>query len=72
MLGKNFFSLRINLDYDLNCFFRENEDDGKEDEAVKIYERILKINPQHSEAQNAIKSIKGIHQEAQELGIDLK
>lgn len=44
----------------------------KEDEALKHYERILEINPDHQGAREAVNKIKGIFQEAQELDIDLK
>ena len=53
-------------------FISEYEDDSKEEDAIKTYERVLKINPNHTEAQDALKNIKGLPDEAEELGIDLK
>ena len=52
--------------------FRNYEDDGKEEDAVKTYEKILKINPEDRNAINSINRIKELEREAQELGFDLK
>ena len=57
------------------CFifwFREQEEDNKEESAVATYERILKINPDHDNAREAIDSIRGLAKDAEEFGIDLK
>ena len=53
-------------------WFREQEEDNKEESAVATYERILKINPDHDNAREAIDSIRGLAKDAEEFGIDLK
>ena len=52
--------------------FRNYEDDGKEEDAVKTYEKILKINPEDRYAIDSIHRLKELEREAQELGFDLK
>ena len=39
---------------------------------MATYERILKINPDHDNAREAIDSIRGLAKDAEEFGIDLK
>ena len=53
-------------------WLREQEEENKEDDAVATYERILKINPEHEKAREAIDSIRGLARDAEEFGIDLK
>ena len=53
-------------------WLREQEEENKEDDAVATYERILKINPEHDKAREAIDSIRGLARDAEEFGIDLK
>ena len=53
-------------------FLREQEEEEKEEAAVATYERILKINPEHENAREAIDSIRGLARDAEEFGVDLK
>lgn len=53
-------------------WLREQEEENKEEDAVATYERILKINPEHEKAREAIDSIRGLARDAEEFGIDLK
>ena len=39
---------------------------------MKTYEKILRINPDHMQAKNAIDRIKGFEKDAKEFGIDFK
>ena len=58
--------------FDLVFWLREQEEENKEEDAVATYERILKINPEHEKAREAIDSIRGLARDAEEFGIDLK
>ena len=52
--------------------YRDYEENDNQDEAVKTYEKILRINPDHIQAKNAIDRIKGFEKDAKEFGIDFK
>ena len=54
------------------CNFRDYEETDNQDEAVKTYEKILRINPDHMQAKNAIDRMKGFEKDAKEFGIDFK
>ena len=49
-------------------FTRSHEEDDKEDEAVKCYESILNIDPDHKDAKRSIDRIKGLEKDLEELG----
>ena len=72
LICKKYFSISKLIIFDEISNFSEKEDDNKDDEAVVFYERILKINPEHREAYEAVNSIKGLAKDAEEHGIDIK
>merc|ERR1712193_465594 len=48
------------------------EEDKNEDKACEMYERILKIDPGHEAAKEAHYNLRGLEQDAQELGVDIR
>ena len=52
----------------LRNFEKENDDD----KAAETYEKILKIDPGHHEASEALESMRDLKKSAAEWGIDLK
>ena len=59
-----------NFFVNINIFLlnRSHEEDDKEDEAVKCYESILNIDPDHKDAKRSIDRIKGLEKDLEELG----
>ena len=67
-LGLDFLSFCIFFENLLIFFTRSHEEDDKEDEAVKCYESILNIDPDHKDAKRSIDRIKGLEKDLEELG----
>ena len=70
--GKYVLTFKIWKYFAENSILREQEEEEKEEAAVTTYERILKINPEHENAREAIDSIRGLARDAEEFGVDLK
>lgn len=64
------------LFYEINYFFfpltSQCEESKDEDKAVEAYERVLKMEPNHEKAKDAIYNLRGLAKDAEELGIDIK
>jgi len=48
------------------------EESKEEDKAVEAYERVLKMEPNHEKAKDAIYNLRGLAKDAEDLGIDIK
>ena len=48
------------------------EESKEEDKAVEAYERVLKMEPNHEKAKDAIYNLRGLEKDAEDLGIDIK
>ena len=67
--------LKENISWNKLFFFpltSQCEESKEEDKAVEAYERVLKMEPNHEKAKDAIYNLRGLAKDAEDLGIDIK